>query len=61
MKHQVLFSLENNEKIFMNSMSSECVVNGALRVKRSSGLVKLWFEVFGRKCTRHRKKLILKY
>ena len=31
LKHQVLFSLKNNEKIFM--MSSASVVIGALRVK----------------------------
>ena len=31
MKHQVLFSLKNNEKIFMNV--SAAVVTGALRVK----------------------------
>ena len=31
MKHQVLFSLKNNEKIFMNVVSA--VMLGALRVK----------------------------
>ena len=31
LKHQVLFSLKNNEKIFMKS--SAAVVTGALRVK----------------------------
>ena len=31
MKHQVLFSLKNNEKIFMNVSSA--VVIGALRVR----------------------------
>ena len=38
MKHQVLFSLKNNEKIFI--MSSAAVMIGALRVKTFSKATK---------------------
>ena len=34
MKHQILFSLKNNEKIFMN-LSFATVMIGALRVNQS--------------------------
>ena len=32
MKYQVLFSLKNNEKVFINKLSSAAVVIDALRV-----------------------------